>query len=164
MKRYLNTLKHVVMSPKIFFSNIDKRSRLPAVTFLVVSSLVSAVSGMVFGPNAANLIQGVILLVNNFGMVIFTVIVAYAVMVPLAGTGIGFKRLFGVYAYSAGATLLFSWNPALIILTEPWRWWLTWNGMRLECGLSSLQSAIILTLSLVMIVMSVSVLIPLTVP
>lgn len=164
MKRYFNTLKQVVMSPKDFFNNFDGHSRLPAVTFLVASSIVSALSGMVLGPHPANLIQGSILLVNNFGMIVLAVIVAYAVMVPLAGSGIGFKRIFNVYAYSAGATLLFSWNPALIMLTEPWRWWLTWNGMRIECGLSALQSAIILTLSIVMIVTLVWVLIPFTVP
>lgn len=103
-------------------------------------------------------------MVNNFGMVILTVSVAYAVMVPLAGTGIGFHRLFGVYAYSSGVTLLFSWNPALIMFTEPWRWWLTWKGMRLECGLSPLQSAIILTLSILIIVMLFCILLPLTAP
>lgn len=164
MKAYLHTLTQLVKKPGAFFSALDDPRRLPAVIFLAISSLLSALSAMVFGPPSVTLIQGLILMVNNFGMVILAVMVAYAVMVPLAGRGIGFNRLFGAFAYSSGVTLLFSWYPALILLTEPWRWWLTWTGMRRGCGLGRGQTALILSLSIVLIVMLFWLLLPLTAP
>lgn len=164
MKAYLHTLMQLVKTPRAFFGARDDPHRFPAVGFLAISSLLSALSAMVFGTSPANWIRGMILMVNNFGMVILVVMVAYAIMVPLAGRGIAFNRLFGAFAYSSGVTLLFSWYPALILFTEPWRWWLTWTGMRRGCGLSRGQTALILVLSIALIVMLFWVLLPLTAP
>ena len=49
----------------------------------------------------------------------------------------GFERLFGVYAFAAGVTLLVSWIPLFLWLCEPWKWLLTGIGLVKGCGLDS---------------------------
>lgn len=165
MKVFLDTWMQLIRAPKTFFGAYDDRvRRLSPVLFLAVSSLVSALSAMLLGSHSGNLIKGAILAVNGFGMATLAAIFAYMALVPVAGKGIPFGRLFGVFAHSSGVTLLFSWIPALVLLTEPWRWWLIWTGMRRGCGLTRGQAAVVLTLSFAMIVMLFWILLPLTAP
>lgn len=165
MKVYLNTWMQLIKAPRTFFSAYDDQLRqLSPVLFLAVSSVISALSAMLLGSHSGNVIKGAIMLVNGFGMATLASIIAYVVVVPVAGKGVPFGRLFGVFAHSSGVTLLFSWIPALVLITEPWRWWLIWTGMRRGCGLTRGQAAIVLTLSFTMIVMLFWILLPLTAP
>ena len=165
MKLYLNTWMQLIKAPKAFFGAYDQQLRqLSPVLFLAVSSVISALSAMLLGSHSGNLIKGAILLVNGFGMASLAAVFAYMALVPVAGRGISFGRLFGVFAHSSGVVLLFSWIPALVLITEPWRWWLIWTGMRRGCGLTRGQAAIVLALSFTMIVMLFWILLPLTVP
>jgi hypothetical protein len=165
MKRYFYTLSQLATAPKRFFSASEEpQRRMPPVSFLAFSSIISALSAMLLGRESGNLVQAAIWVVNGFGMALLASIFAYAVMMVVAGSRVSFSRLFGVFAHSSGVTLLISWNPILLLLTEPWKWWLVWTGIRMGCGLSRWQAAITLVLGFALIVMLFQILLPLTAP
>ncbi len=64
-----------------------------------------------------------------------------------------FERLFAIYAYAAGVTLLVSWIPFSNWLTEPWKWALIGLGMVKGGGLTWRQTVLILGLSLVLLIL-----------
>jgi hypothetical protein len=134
------------------------------VVFLTISSVLSALAGSTLGGQPANLAMTAVLFVNAFGMTVLAALVAYSVMLPLAGPRLAFGRLFGIYAHSAGVTLLVSWNPVLLIFTEPWKWWLVWMGIRVQGKLTRGQAAAVLAMSLGMILLLFWTLLPLTAP
>lgn len=165
MKAYLHTWIQLIKAPRKFFSAGRDLPCTPSpVAFLAVSSIISALSAMLLGHQSPNLIRGAILALNGFGMATLAAVFAYGAAVPVVGAGIPFGRLFGIFAHSSGVTLLFSWNPALVLFTEPWRWWLVWTGMRQTCETSRAQTAIVLIASFAMVAMLFWMLLPLTVP
>ena len=164
---YWNTLSLLVREPRRFFAEKPAAGegdrRLSPAAFLAISSAVSALAGVFLG-GKANLVMTLVLFVNAFGMTVLAAAVAYTVMVPLAGPRLTFGGLFDIYAHSAGVTLLVSWNPVLLLFTEPWKWWLVWTGMRVRGGLTRGHAAAVLALSLGMILLLFWTLLPLTAP
>ena len=77
---------------------------------------------------------GGVFFANAVGMTFIGAGLGYLVMTMCMGKKVGFDRLFSVYALSAGVTLLASWVPFFIWLTEPWRWWLIGTGLVRACG------------------------------
>lgn len=162
-KAYLDTSLQLIKAPRRFFTEADvRRQLLPPVAFLAISSIVSALSAMLLGPQPAGLLNGAVLAINGFGMALLAAGVAYPVALPLAGARISFGRIFSVFAHSSGVTLLIAWNPELVIIAEPWKWWLVWTGMRRRCGLNAARTALVLMLTVAMIIMLFQILVPLT--
>jgi hypothetical protein len=166
IRAYWGTLSMLIRDPRRFFAEEEAagNGRLSPAAFLAVSSALSALAGICLGGQSGRLVMAAVLFVNAFGMTLLAAALAYTVMVPLAGPRMAFRRLFGIYAHSAGVTLLVSWNPVLLIFTEPWKWWLVWTGMRARGGLSRLQAAVVLVLSLGLILLLFWTLVPLTAP
>ncbi|RJQ66521.1 MAG: hypothetical protein C4519_25470 [Desulfobacteraceae bacterium] len=163
LRAYLHTWVQLVKAPKLFFDAGDTHSQgMPAAAFLAISSLISAGAAILTGPLSGNLVQGAILAVNGFGMALLAAGLAYPMAVPLTGHKIDFSRIFSIFAHSSGVTLLLSWNPVLVMIAEPWKWWLIWTGMRRGCGLTRGQTAVVLALTVTMIIMLFRILLPLT--
>jgi hypothetical protein len=162
LKAYWDTLSQLIREPRRFFAR--EGGGLSPVAFLAVSSALSALAGISLGAQPGNLVMAAVLFVNAFGMTVLAAVLAYGVLVPLAGRGLTFRRLFDIYAHSAGVTLLVSWNPVLLVVTEPWKWWLVWTGMRVRGGLTRGQAATVLVLSLGLILLLFWTLVPLTAP
>ena len=87
-------------------------------------------------------------MVNAIGMVLIAAALGYLVMALTIGKQVSFTRFFSVYAFSSGVTLLASWIPFFIWITEPWKWWLIGTGMVKGCGFSLSQALVIIGVSI----------------
>jgi hypothetical protein len=96
---------------------------------------------------------GSIFFINAVGMVLIASCLGYMVMVMFLGRAVTFKRLFSIYAFSSGLTLLAAWIPFFIWITEPWKWWLIGTGMARACGFRSWQIIMIIGLSLAIMIL-----------
>jgi hypothetical protein len=146
---YFHTLNKILGEPRSFFSELPFDSGvIKPLGFLVVSSIfftgASVVSGMPTNP----FFVGSIIFVNAVGMAIIASGLGFMVMVMLMGRSVTFKKLFGIYAFSSGITLLAAWIPFFIWFTEPWKWWLIGTGMARSCGFKGRQIIMIIGLSI----------------
>jgi len=88
-----------------------------------------------------------VLFVNAMGMALFPALIGYIVMGMTLGRKASFARLFSVYAFSFGITLLFSWVPFFLWLTEPWKWWLVFTGLTRGCDFKPWAALMVVLLS-----------------
>ncbi len=140
----------MLFAPAAFFADWRDREatfRQPAV-FLLVSSLFFAAAGLLAGGCLDRPMLFAVLLVNAVGMTGLAAVLGYILVLLLPGKDISGKRLFGVYAFSSGITLWFSWVPFSFWLTEPWKWWLIYTGLTGACGLRPGRALLVLGLSL----------------
>jgi hypothetical protein len=86
------------------------------------------------------------------------------VMVMFLGRSVTFKRLFSIYAFSSGLTLLAAWIPFFIWFTEPWKWWLIGTGMARSCGFRSRQIIMIIGLSIGLMILLFLTVLPVMLP
>ena len=93
-------------------------------------------------------VAGGIHMFNAVGMVFIMAGLGYVVMMLSVGRKVRFSRLFSIYALCSGVTLLVSWVPYGVILTEPWKWWLIGTGISKGCGLTLKETLLIMALSL----------------
>ena len=134
-QRYLTALTALLCRPKDFFRACRPAAPLPqALRFLSLSACFSAAASAV-GAGAHALPVAAILMINALGMTVISAGLGYMAMVMAAGRRVAFGAFFGVYAYSAGTTLIFSWVPFSFWFTEPWKWWLIWTGLVHGLGL-----------------------------
>ena len=92
--------------------------------------------------------MGGIFFINAVGMVLITASLGYMVMIMTLGKRATFIRFFSIYAFSSGVTLLASWLPFFLIITEPWKWWLIGIGMMKCWGFTRGQAIMVILLSL----------------
>lgn len=120
--------------------------------FLLVSSLFFTVASFTcFREN--HWVLSSIFLVNALLMPFIAAGIAFMVMSLTVGRRIPFERLFAIYAFAAGITLLVSWIPFSNWLTEPWKWVLIGLGLVKGGGLTWKQTVLILGLSLVLLIL-----------
>jgi len=158
---YLNALTRILGQPRRFFAGLPSQPGLKMpVGFLVVSSLFfTGVSLMVNTPNQPAL-MGAILFVNAVGMTLITAVLGYLVVVLTMGRCRTFTRFFSIYAFASGVTLLASWIPHFVWLTEPWKWWLIAVGLVHGCGFNWKQAMLVTTVSFSLLVFIFWLLIP----
>jgi len=152
---YFKSLTKMLGAPRKFFSQLPQEIGLrQSVGFLLVSSLFFTGASLVQNiyPNPG--VMGCIFLVNAIGMVLIAAGLGYLVMALTIGKQVSFTRFFSVYAFSSGVTLLASWIPFFIWITEPWKWWLIGIGMVNHCGFKRRQAVIIIVLTLAIIILS----------
>jgi len=94
-----------------------------------------------------------ILFLNALGMTFITAGVGFMVMGMIRGRRVPFRRIFAVCAYSSGVTMLASWIPLFVWITEPWKWTLISIGMVRACGLSWKQTILVMGISVLVIVL-----------
>jgi len=158
---YFRTLSGVLAEPRRFFSELHPGAGMfQPLMFLIVSSLLFT-GGSFMGTGETLSIAGGILFVNAVGMVFIASAFGYLILVMMAGRRVGYGRFFTVYALSAGVTLLASWIPFFLWITEPWKWWLIGTGMIHYLGLTRTRAWIVIGLSIAVMVLLFQSLLPL---
>ena len=97
--------------------------------------------------------MGGILWVNAVVMPFMTAGIAFMVITMSMGKRVSFQKLFSVYAYATSVTLLASWIPLFIWLTEPWKWMLIVIGMVKGCGFKWMQAILIVAVSIFIVML-----------
>ena len=151
--------------PRSFFSELPvDLGFIKPLGFLIVSSIFFTGASVVSRMPSNPLYLGSIFFINAVGMVLIASGLGYMVMVMFLGRSVTFKRLFCIYAFSSGTTLLAAWIPFFIWFTEPWKWWLIATGMSRSCGFRSRQIIMIIGLSLGMMILLFWTALPLVLP
>ena len=94
-----------------------------------------------------------ILFVNSIAMPFVAAGIGFMVMTMTIGKRVAFAKFFAVYAFATGVTLLASWIPLFVWLTEPWKWLLIALGMVKGCGFKWMQAFLIIGLSVFVLVL-----------
>ena len=150
---YFQALTGILGSPRQFFSELPENMGFgKPFGFLLISSLFFTGASLTCSNEKPVLIAG-ILLVNAVGMPLIAAGFGFMTMTLAVGRRVTFKGLFAVYAFATGVTLLASWIPLFVWLTEPWKWLLIATGMVKGCGLKWMQSFLIIGLSIVVLVL-----------
>jgi len=146
---YFQALTKMLGKPRIFFSELPRDAGLKRpLYFLFVSSLFFAGASLMSNRPPNPVIMGGIFFINAMGMVFIAAGIGYLVMTMIMGRQVTFTRFFSIYALSFGVTLLASWLPFFMWLTEPWKWWLIGTGMVKGCGFSLSQAFVIIGISM----------------
>jgi hypothetical protein len=150
---YFQAVAGVIGSPRRFFKELpDPVGLRRAFGFLLVSGLFFTGASLLYIQEQHALIGG-IFLANALFMPFIAAAVSYMVMIMTLGRRVAFERLFAVYAFAAGVTLLVSWIPLSLWFTEPWRWVLVGMGMVKGCGLGWRQAILIIGVSIVILIL-----------
>ncbi len=148
---YTDSLLALLIAPRRFFTElIDRSTACQAIGFLAICSLFSSWATLWTGVLDPPVKMGLILFSNAMGMTILSLMLSWMTMVMLMGKCVPFKKLFSVYAYASGITLLASWVPGFLWFTQGWKWWLVYTGFKSTCGFTGRQALLILILSLSM--------------
>jgi len=162
---YLHSLTQLLGKPYAFFEALSRESGPgPSAGFLIVSALVSAAASTLYTPVSSPLTTYCIYFINSVGMTVISAFFGYIAMVMITGRTVTFGHLFSIYAFSSGTTLLASWMPYFLFITESWKWWLIGAGMIRSCKLSLWRTIIIISLSITIMVLFFFSIIPLISP
>ncbi len=146
---YFQTLTKMLGEPGRFFQGLPPESGFgPMFGFLLVSSLFFSGAGLVITMPSNPFLWGGIFLVNALGMTFIGAGLGYMTMTLFFGRKVRFTRLFSVYALASGVTLIASWLPFFVWLTEPWKWWLVGTGLVKACGFNLGQTLLIIGVSI----------------
>ncbi len=150
---YMHVLTGMLGAPGRFFRELpDETGYRRSLGFLLVSSLFFTGAGLTQVHERPLLMAG-ILLVNAMGMPFVTAGVSFMAMTMFIEKRVPFQRIFAVYAFSSGVTMLASWIPLFIWITEPWKWALVSIGMARGCGLNWKQTILVVGVSILILVL-----------
>lgn len=145
---YIHTLTKMLGQPRKLFGEFPHDAGLKQpLGFLMASSLFFAGASLMSNLSPNPLVMGGIFFLNAMGMTIIAASIGFMVMIIIMGRRVTFVRFFSIYALSAGVTLLASWLPYFIWLTEPWKWWLIGTGMINGLGFGRVQVLVIIGVS-----------------
>ena len=157
---YFRTLSGILGAPGQFFGHLpDPVGFRRSVGFLLVSSLFFTVASFACFREHHWLLSS-IFWVNAFFMPLIASGLAFMVMMLTLGRRIPFERLFAIYAFASGVTLLVSWIPFSTWLTEPWKWVMIGLGMVRAGGLRWRQTVLVVGISVVLLVLLFQALLP----
>ncbi|MBW1779767.1 MAG: YIP1 family protein [Deltaproteobacteria bacterium] len=150
---YFQVLTRMLSSPGRYFGELPERTGFgQPLGFLMISSLFFAGASLTT-IHENQVLMGGILFVNAFVMPMILAGISYMVMTMSIGKRVAFERLFSVYAFAAGVTLLASWIPLFVWITEPWKWILVVVGMVKGCGFKWTQAILIAAASILILVL-----------
>ncbi|MBC2717850.1 MAG: hypothetical protein HF978_21310 [Desulfobacteraceae bacterium] len=158
---YFQALAKVLGSPGTFFKELQDTGFKQPFGFLMVSSAFFAGASLLTRQFARPLLTGGIFFINAMGMPFIAAGLGYMLMTMFFGRKATFSRLFAVYAFAAGVTLLASWIPLFIWLTEPWKWMLIGMGLTQTCGFQWPQAVVVIGVSIGVMVLFFRSLLPL---
>lgn len=148
---YFQTLAGLLGSPGRFFSQLpDPVPFRRSFGFLLVSSLLFAFGSFVCFKSDPFLMTG-IFFVNALFMPFLSAGTAYLIIILTAWHRICFKKLFAIYAFAWGVTLLVAWIPFAVWVTEPWKWGLIGLGMIKGGGLGWWRTVLVIGSSLLVL-------------
>ena len=150
---YFQTLTGLLASPRHFFSNLPEKVGYPrSLGFLLASSLFFTGASLTH-IHEQRFLMASILFVNAMAMPFIAAGVGFMIMTMTFRRRVGFERLFAVYAFAAGVTLLVSWIPLFLWLSEPWKWLLTGIGLVKGCGLRWFQALLVIGFSILVLIL-----------
>jgi hypothetical protein len=150
---YFQALTQMLSSPIRFFTELPRDAGFgQAFGFLLTSSMFFAGAGMTTIAENRLLMAG-IWLVNAVAMPMILAGIGFMVMTMSMGKRATFQRLFSIYAFAAGVTLLASWIPLFVWITEPWKWLLIVVGMVKGCGFKWMQAILIAVASIFILIL-----------
>ena len=150
---YFQSLTRILGSPRQFFSELPENVGFgKPFGFLLISGLFFTGASLTCIHEKTVLMAG-ILLINAVGMPLIAAGIGFTAMTMTIGKRVAFTRLFAVYAFAVGVTLLASWIPLFVWLTEPWKWLLIATGMVKGCGFKWMQAFLIIGLSIFVLVL-----------
>ena len=149
MHFYARTVFGLLGQPRKFYGALPQSiTVMPILGFLALSASFSSMASLLGTSLQSFYLTGGIYLFNAVGMVLIMAALGYMVMTLCIGKKVAFVRMFSVYALSSGVTLLVSWIPYFVVLTEPWKWYLIATGLTKSCGLKLREAVLIIILSL----------------
>lgn len=150
---YFQTLMSLLGAPREFFSVLPESVGFgKSFGFLLISSLFFTGASLTC-INEKPVLMAAILLINTVGMPFIAAGIGFVAMTMTIDKHVTFTRLFAVYAFATGVTLLASWIPLFVWLTEPWKWLLIAMGMVKGCGFKWIQAFLIIGLSIFVLVL-----------
>ena len=151
---YFHALSKMLGEPRRFFSELPiEVGFIKPLGFLIVSSIFFTGASLVSSMPSNPFHLASIFLINAVGMVFIASGLGYLVMVMIMGKSVTFKRLFCIYAFASGTTMLAAWIPFLVWLVEPWKWWLIGTGMVKTCGFKGRHVILIIGLSVFIMIL-----------
>ena len=150
---YFQTLTRLLGAPRQFFVELPEEIgfRQPF-GFLLISSLFFAGASLAHIQENTFLMVG-IMLVNAIGMAFVSASFSFMVMTMTRCKRVPFLRVFSVYAFASGVTMLASWIPLFVWITEPWKWLLITIGLVKGCGLRWMQAILIVGVSIFLLIL-----------
>lgn len=150
---YFQALTKMLGAPGEFFGQFPEKVRFQQpFGFLVLSSLFFTGASLTCFRESYVITAG-ILLINALSMTFIAAVTGFFVMAMTIGKRVTFTKFFAVYAFSAGVTMLASWIPLFVWLTEPWKWLLIATGMVRGCGLKWRQAILIIVISILVVIL-----------
>ena len=150
---YFRSLTGMLSTPGKFFRDLpqDVPFGRPFI-FLVVSALFFVGASLTcVGDN--HLIMGAVYFTNAVVMPFITAGISYLVITMTMGRKVPFVRLFAVFSFAAGVTLLASWIPLFVWITEPWKWILIGIGLVKACRLGWIQSVLVMAVTIFIVML-----------
>jgi len=145
--RYFQIMTKMVGEPGQFFSDISNAmSFTQALGCLVISCLFFTGASLTQIHETNILIAGILFL-NAVAMPVIAACVTFVVINISFFKSVTFVRLLSVYSYAASVTLLLSWIPLFIWLTEPWKWVLVYKGLTRGCGLKRVKTIFVIVIT-----------------
>ena len=150
---YFQALTKTLSSPSRFFGELpDETGFRQPLGCLIISSLFF-VGASLTTISENQILMGGILWVNAAAMPFVTAGITFMVMTMSMGKRVSFSKLFSVYAYATSVTLLASWIPLFVWLTEPWKWVLIGIGLVKGCGFRWIQAVLVVSVSIFIVML-----------
>ncbi len=157
---YFASLNLLLRKPSVFFEKLPEKTGFAVpFRFLILSTLFFTAASLTIIHDQM-LLSAAILCVNAVGMPFIAAAFGFVGMSLVTGKAVTFSRLFAVYAYSWGVTMLISWIPLLMWVAEPWKWYLIGVGLVKGFGLKCLQAIMIVVVTLVLLILFFYLLVP----
>jgi hypothetical protein len=150
---YFQAMTRILGSPGRFFCELSPEAgfRQPF-GCLVVSALFFAGASLT-QLHENTIFMTAVFFTNSVAMPFITAGVGFLIMIMTIGKRVAFINFFALYAFSASITLLASWIPLFVWITEPWKWLLVATGMVKTCGFRWKQAVLIIGLSIFILVL-----------
>jgi len=140
----------ILIEPRQFFKELPKNeTTAKSLGFCVICSLFYTTASLLTGTYPSPVRMGGVFFLNSVGMVFVPAGLSYMIMVMIQKEKFRFPLLFSVCAFSSGITLLLSWMSMFLWLTEPWKWWLIYTGLKNTCKIPWKLALMILTLTMI---------------
>jgi len=150
---YFKTLTRLLGEPrKVFAAFPPEPGFKKPVGFLLISSLFFTGASLCVNAYTQPVIMAAILFINAVGMALIASSLGYLVVILTMGRCQTFTRFFSIYALASGVTLLASWIPYFVWLTEPWKWCLIAVGLVHGCGFNWKQATMVTAASFSLLV------------
>ncbi|MDY0361460.1 MAG: YIP1 family protein [Desulforegulaceae bacterium] len=150
IKNYMGTLSSMIKNPGIFFENLPKNSSLkPPFYFLCISCFLSALL-FIFSTSASEYktLTGSIYFINAVGMTLIAAFFAFSAIVFISPGNADYRKCFSIFAYSAGTTIIGAGIPFFLWFAEVWKWWLIGKGLKKNIKLTTIQTILVIGLSI----------------